>query len=555
MKRVHLFCAAAAVGLGLACVPHASKPVPDRQYSLDVRLFPAERRIEVSGAFGGAAADRTRDELTLRLAERFAELSVDVVAPSVSAGAAVVERIPSSQGPRVEGERADVKWRVRPTHPIPAGERVTLRFSARGTGETAFLYHVGPEVAFATGWGDPWYPRIQGEDAEGAGDLTVRVPAGWRVVTGARLTSSADEQAHGIFRFSQTLPSYFTFVAGPYTVVTHGGPVPLTAWLLSPRPGIDSLLSGAESMLGVLTTEFGPYAFDTLALVEVPRALAKEAGFNAFSPRGMLVLNHRALDVTDAKHEYEWLGHEMSHEWFPHALIWDRPGFLYLEEAIAEYGGIRIVEKLAGAEAARRLRMEGYEFDPIYSAATFFQLVAGGADEPLSGMTAGINQRNLAYTKGALVFDMLSREMGEREFQALMHGLRGPAPKTITWPDFTEAASRAAGRDLGWFFDQWLNRAGAPDFQLAWKQEGGRITATITQHEPAYRAHLTVESRGRGGQRTRNVVEVIDTSFTIELSPGFVVEDVVLDPEYEVLRWTPAYRAMVDSLTRRRPPS
>ncbi|HEV8216121.1 MAG TPA: M1 family aminopeptidase [Gemmatimonadaceae bacterium] len=519
-----------------------------------MRLFPAERRIEVSGAFDGAAADRSRDELTLLLGARFADLSVDVVAPSASAGPAVVEHIPSSQKPRVEGESADEKWRVRPTHPIPAGEPVKLRFSARGTGETAFLYHIGPDVAFATGWGDAWYPRIDREGAERAGELTVRVPAGWRVVTGIRLTSSAEEQAQGIFRFTQTLPAYFTFVAGPYTVVSHGGPVPVTAWLLSPRPRIDSLLSGAESMLGVLTAEFGPYAFDTLALVEVPRPLAKEAGFNAFSPRGMLVLNHRALDAPDAKYEYEWLGHEMSHQWFPHALIWDRPGFLYLEEAIAEYGGIRIVEKLGGAAAARRLRMEGYEFDPIYSAAAYFRLVAAGADEPLSGMTAGINQRNLAYNKGALVLDMLSREMGEREFQTMIHELRGPAPKTITWADFTKGASRAAGRDLGWFFDQWLNRAGAPDFQLTWKQEGGRITATITQPEPTYRVHLTLESRGRGGQRARNVVEVMGSSFTVELSPAFVVEDLVLDPEYEVLRWTPAYRAMVDSL-RRRPPS
>lgn len=554
MKPVRVFCAAAAAGLGLACVPHISKPAPDRQYSLDVRLSPAEGRIEVSGAFDGAAADRSRDELTLLLGKRFADLSVDVVEPSASAGPAVVERVPLSQKPRVEGESADEKWRVKPTHPIPAGERVKLRFSARGTGETAFLYHVGPEVAFATGWGDAWYPRIEHEGGEGVGDLTVHVPTGWQVVTGARRSGGPEEQARGTFRFNQTLPSYFTFVAGPYTVVSHGGPVPLTAWLLSPRPRIDTLLNGAESMLGVLSTEFGPYAFDTLALVEVPRVLAQEAGFNAFSPRGMLVLNHRALDVPDAKYEYEWLGHEMSHQWFPHVLIWDRPGFLYLEEAIAEYGGIRIVEKLGGAAAARRLRTEGYEFDPIYSAAAYFRLVAAGADEPLSGMTAGINQRNLAYNKGALVFDMLSREMGERQFQALIHGLRGPAPKTITWPDFTTAASRAAGRDLAWFFDQWLNRAGAPDFQLAWKQEDGRIAATITQTEPAYRAHLTLESRGREGQRARNVVEVSGSRLTVELSPGFVVEDVVLDPEYEVLRWTPAYHAMVDSLKRRRPP-
>jgi aminopeptidase N len=363
--------------------------------------------------------------------------------------------------------------------------------------------------------------------------------------------STAEDQARGNFRFSQTKPSYFTFVAGPYTVVEKSGAVPLTAWLLGPRPHIQSLLAGAESMLGVLTTEFGPYAEDTLALVEVPRPLAQAAGFNAFSPRGMLVLNHRALDAADAKYEYEWLGHEMSHQWFPHALIWDRPGFLYMEEAIAEYGGIRVVEKLGGPEAARRLRMQGYEFDPIYSAAAFFRLVAAGADEPLSGMTAGINQRNLAYNKGALVFDMLSREMGDGRFQALMRGLRGPAPRTLTWPEFREAATRAAGRDLDWFFDQWLNRSGAPDFKLAWQQQGARIRATITQRDPPYRAHLTIEARGRSGERFSTVVEVSGPAHVVELTPGFVVDELVLDPNYEVLRWTPEYHAMVDSLAKR----
>jgi len=555
MKRVRAICALTVLGLAIACVPRTTKPAPDSQYSLNVRLFPMERRIEVGGAFDGPATDSTRDELTLLLGQRFTELSVDIVAPSSSAGTAQAERIPSPKTGSVAGERnGDVKWRVKPMRPIPAGERVKLRFSARGSGDTAFLYYVGPEVAFATGWGDTWYPRFE-HQGEGVGDLTVQVPVGWRVVTGARRMSTAEEEARGSFRFSQTKPSYFTFVAGPYTVVGQGGAVPLTAWLLSPRPHIQSLLAGAESMLGVLTTEFGPYAFDSLALVEVPRPLAQAAGFNAFSPRGMLVLNHRALDAADAKYEYEWLGHEMSHQWFPHALIWDHPGFLYMEESIAEYGGIRIVEKLGGPEAGRRLRMQGYEFDPIYSAAAYFRLVAAGADEPLSGMTAGINQRNLAYNKGGLVFDMLSREMGESRFQTMWRSLRGPAPKTITWPEFRAAATRAAGRDLDWFFDQWLNRADAPDFKLAWQPDGARIRATITQREPAYRAHLTVEARGRGGERFRTVVEVSGLSHVVELTPGFVVEELVLDPNYEVLRWTPEYHAMVDSLAKqRRPP-
>src|SRR5262249_54214499 len=177
MKPARAIGALAVFALVMACVPHTTKPAPDPQYSLNVRLFPVERRIEVDGAFDGAPADKARDELTLLFAQRFTELEVDVVAPSTSAGPAVAERIQSSK-PSVAGERGDAKWRVRPAHPIPAGERIKLRFTARGLGDTAFLYYVGPEVAFATGWGDSWYPRFERE-GEGVGDLTVHVPAGW----------------------------------------------------------------------------------------------------------------------------------------------------------------------------------------------------------------------------------------------------------------------------------------------------------------------------------------------------------------------------------------
>jgi hypothetical protein len=550
MKATMVLALTAVVGSSLAaCVTRIGTATPEqKRYSLTARVFPTEQRIDVSGVFNGIAAQRDRDELTLLLGDRFDSLRIEIIRPAASAGPASVERVGERKAVRVAGESDAVRWRIRPLHPIAAGEPLTLRFSARGSGETGFLYHVGPDVAFATGWGDPWYPKIEGDDGDGVGDLTVQVPKGWSVVTGTKSVATAEEQASGTFRFTQTQPTRFTFVAGLYTVVKRSGVVPINAWLLSERPHMQELLAGAESMLGVLSTEFGPYAFDSLALVEVPRAIAQQAGFNAFSPRGMLVLNHRAFNATDAKFEYEWLGHEMSHQWFPHALIWDRPGFLYAEEAVAEYGGMRIVEKLGGKEAVRRLRTEGYEFDPIYSAAAYFRLVAAGADEPLSGMRSGINQRNLAYTKGALVFDMLSREMGEREFQEAIRELRGPMPREITWKEFTAAATHAAGRDLDWFFDQWLKRSGAPDFSLEWREKSGHLEVTITQPQPTYRAHLTIEARGKNGERLRKVVEITSAQLDVELSPAFPVDTVVLDPDYEVLRWTPAFRALVGSV-------
>jgi hypothetical protein len=542
---------AALLGAAAGCVPAPGGPAPRApDYSLVVRVLPVDRRLEVTGTLRLPAADTARETLHLQLSERMAELRVEVLEPAGSAGPATLERASGEAGrERVAGERRNAQWILRPGRALPARQPVVLRFSYRGSGEVSFIHYVGPEVAFASGWGDFWYPVVKGAPGGGTGELTVQVPAGWKAITGGVRRGTAEEEARGTFRSAQPLPGYFTFCAGPYTVARRAGPVPLSAWLLKPRDHVDAWLAGVAAMQGVLGAEFGPYPFGELALVEVPRDIAIRAGFNAFSPPGFVVLNSRAFDVPDIKYLHEWLGHELSHQWFPHAVTWDPPGFLYLEEALAEYGGLRVVEELAGPEASLRQRTRGFEYDPIYSAAAYFRLVGAGVDQPLAGMGSGIDQRNLAYNKGSLVFDMLSREIGRDGFRRILHGVtRGRRMSTITWREFLDAVDAGAGRDMGWFFDQWLTRAGAPDFRLSWTPQGDPVRVTVTQAAPYYRAHLEVELRGSGGERMVRVVEITGASVTFTAAPGFRVAEAVLDPGYEVLRWTPEYRALADSI-------
>ena len=518
-------------------------------YHLTVRTHPTDRALDVDGTLRLPPTARIRSELRLSVIDRINELNVEIVEPKVSAGRAAAERITRATA-QVAGERSSTaQWNIKPQQPIPAGNPVTLRFSYRVSGRTSLIYYVGPEVAFASGWGDPFYPVVPGTQAVATGDLTVEVPQGWKVIAGAQRRSNDKEEARGIYRFTQSLPTPFTFSAGPYTVVRHAGATPLSAWLLKPRDNFDGFLAGVSAMLGVLNNEFGPYVFDQFSLVEVPRAIAIESGFNAFSPAGFVVLNSRSFDARDARVMNEWLGHEMTHQWFPHSVIWDPPGFLYLEEALAEYGGLRIVEALDGPAAARVLRTTGTPSDPIYSASNYFRLVGAGADQPLSAMKSGINERNLAYNKGFLVFGMLAREMGRDHFQRMMRTLTGRRPfQTITWNQFRDAVAKESGRNMDWFFSQWLDRAGAPDLDLTWKQDGDTVRGTVTQRAPYYRATLKVEARGAAGEKTDYSVVIDSTSGTFQFPARFRVQQVELDPDYEVLRWTPQFHALADSV-------
>ena len=124
---------------------------------------------------------------------------------------------------------------------------------------------------------------------------------------------------------------------------------------------------------------------------------------------------------------------------------------------------------------------------------------------------------------------------------------RGRRLQTVTWQQFRNAVAAGSGRNLDWFFEQWLTRAGAPDFQLNWKHEGGRVRGAITQPAPYYRAHLKIEARSIRGERVDTVVEITGASAPFDLAASFTVDSVALDPDYEVLRWTPEFRALADS--------
>ena len=45
--------------------------------------------------------------------------------------------------------------------------------------------------------------------------------------------------------------------------------------------------------------------------------------------------------------------------------------------------------------------------------------------------------------------------------------------------------SKAAGRDLGWYFTQALTQPGYPQLELTWRYDGSRLTIDIVQTQKA----------------------------------------------------------------------
>jgi len=129
---------------------------------------------------------------------------------------------------------------------------------------------------------------------------------------------------------------------------------------------------------------------------------------------------------------------------------------------------------------------------------------------------------------------MLRRELGDDAFwRTLRTFYRRFRDGNALSGDFRAVAVQVAGRDLGWFFEQWLERPSPPGLRGEWKPDGeGGVALQLwqTQPGPPFRLSVDVELQGEeGSQRHRVVLEQREQSFQLEGPEG--TRSAALDPE------------------------
>jgi hypothetical protein len=508
-------------------------PLP--RYVLDVRADPDQKRVSVRGS------------VTIPQLFRSADGTIPLVLDRMMTEFRVSERRPA--GPvavRLDSARSsgrNVFWRVQLSAPADTGATV-LEFSYSGGADApSLMCYLGGPVVYASGWGTNWYPEVGDGTVRALGTLRVHAPAAHPTVIsgGARLTSH--DPATGTHEFDVYVPTHLSFLAGRFTETRHGGKIPVTVYTLEPRPGAADQASVAARTLEVLEREFGPYRMRDLALVEYPDTLARRLGFNAAGEPGLLVLKGGFLAGSPSIANY---GHELGHNWWPIVTGFTGSG-AFMVEAMANYAAFRVVEALAGADAAERFRRSGDPgFNGDINSRFYLTNAAAGFDTTLTAIREGtFPQRNMGGTKGAFAFDMLAAEVGRDRFRrALADFLSRHAWGDASLEDLIRDVGRASGRDLDWFYRQWFTRSGAPEFSLSWRQEGNRLEGVVTQSPPYYRVSLpiSIASADSGSAVAVIVVDGARTPFSLPIR--FPPARVEIDPRYRILRWTDEYRAV-----------
>jgi hypothetical protein len=508
------------------------------QYHLAINVIPAAHRLEVKGELTLPPATELRQAVQLRLSDVMHEFQVTVLAPKVCAGVARLEK-------QAESNKT-VRWSIQPITPIPAGEPLRLQFSYAGGEEIRFVFYIGEEGSFAGGFNTAWYPQLEG-NARCRGKMIFSVPTAYKVIATGKRRSLPVEEEKGDFAFEITQPSMLTFAAAKYTIEqrTNAQGQTTAAYLLRPRAHIGEYLDRCTKVIDALAEEFGANPYGDFALVETPTEQASKASFAGASFEGFIFSNATFLDQDFNTAYY---GHEISHQWWGVSIgrKSELRGRLMLDEAMAQYGSLRAVEMLEGSRAAERYRRTGYPgYVALQNATGYFMVEAGGFDQALSTLLQGEYTRILADGKGFIVFDMLSRTIGREKFRRILQTItRQYAASQISWDEFLQTIEKGAGTNLKWFYEQWFERKGAPEWDLSWQQVGNTVRGTIIQPQPYFRAAVEVLIEGDDYQTALQTVDLRSEHTAFSFPVTFPVRQVTIDPHYLVLHRTPELRAL-----------
>jgi aminopeptidase N len=533
VRAVPAAVALAAVASAVVAAPASADTYP-RQPGVDV----------VHYAFRLALSDDTNEidgeaavELAVR-ADGLAAIELDL------ARTMTVTEVRSG-GAAVAFERPGDRLRVPLEPPGRAGEarRVVVRY--RGAPAAGLLIannRYGERTFFSDNWPDKarqWLPVIDHPYDKATSEFVVTAPAHYQVVSNGRLVEETDtSEGRRVTRWRSSVPiAPWLFCLGVARFAVEHRPEwrgrPIDTWVYPQDrdPGFSVFAEPTTAALDFFSDRIGPYSYERLGQVV---ANGVRGGMEAASS---IFYGDESVRAKQTRRWRDVIVHEIAHQWWGNAVTeadWDD---VWLSEGFATYFTHLFVEHADGRdEMVAALRADRDAIRAFDRENPDYRVVHDG----LADMTKVVSGPG-TYKKGGWTLHMLRGVVGDAAFwEGIRAYYRAHRDANARTADLRRAMEEAAGRDLGWFFDEWLTRGGMLKVRARWGWDAAaravRLEVEQAQPGPPYRMPIEVGLAAAGEAGTHvATVELAGARQTFTLPADAPPVAVVLDPRTLVL--------------------
>jgi aminopeptidase N len=420
--------------------------------------------------------------------------------------------------------------------PTKAGEVREFTVKYRGVaadGLKIVRNKFGERCFFSVNWPDlahQWLPTIDHPSDKATSEFVVTAPAQYQVVANGLLIESSDlgdgrHRTH--WKQSVPIATWLDNIGVAQFAVRRygtGGGVPLETWLFPQdrEAGQATFELPTRQSMEFYSERIGPYPYEKLADVEAAGMAggmehASEIFFGQSSVRG--------------RGDLSLVAHEVAHQWFGDSVTerdWDD---VWLSEGFATYFQQLAVERYQGREAfVAGLRQNRRN---IFRDEKAMPGVAVVEEKPWRGIP-----NRIVYQKGGWTLHMLRGQVGTGTFwTGIREYYRRYRDGNASTAEFRAVMEEVSGSDLGWFFRQWLYRAGSPAVEGGWKYlaAAGKIEIELaeTQAGEVFRLPLEV-ALGTKPPRVAKI-EMTARRQTFEIAADQEPASVELDPDTWIL--------------------
>jgi aminopeptidase N len=426
--------------------------------------------------------------------------------------------------PGRDGERRELVVRY---HGVPASG---LRIGPNKHGDRTFFSDNWPDKA------RQWLPLVDHPYDKATSEFLVTAPAHYQVVSNGLLVEETDlADGRRLSHWRQSVPiAAWLYELGVARFAVEHRPawqgLPLETWVYPQErdAGFEAFALPTVAALDFFSSRIGPYSYERLANVQANGVTGgMEAATSILYGDDSVSGPQRRWDSVTV--------HEIAHQWFGDAVTesdWDD---VWLSEGFATYFTHLFVEHAEGRDAfVAGLRADRDQIRAFDEKNPNYRVVHDDLAD-LRQVTTGPG----TYKKGSWTLHMLRGVVGDEAFwSGIREYYRLYRDKNASTADFRRVMEEASGRELGWFFEEWLTRGGMLKVRGRWSWNKPALQLDLEQRQAGepYRMpiEVAVETAGEAERRTQRVeLRERRQSFTIPLDRE--PRCVTLDPRDFVL--------------------